>query len=566
MSEKQKTKVLRARIMRHVSELSKKLLKPTDKQHIPQELQSAVAMLLESINLESNYTYDIESGSYKKNDNGLPTQRTKAFGELRDIYEKMASDLTVDPNLMGAEGLLSNVISLADKRIADMTSAELETVWQTIRAIEATISNVNKSFASARFTTISEVAEKLRADNADKKAKRELKVKFGGLLQKLTTLDMLTPETFLHYLGNAGDEMFRMMRNAQDKHISIMKAVADFTRKELKGVNVNKLEKEVHTVTLGGQEVKLTTAQLMELYVLMKRKQAADHILVGGILPDEIDAKGMFRESNSKPIRNISMPEISAALSILTDEQKKIAETLQKFVSTTLSEYGNQASMQVYGYEKFNEENYWTIRTNKQEIASDPGKDNAVTTISNKGFTIGTKPHANTSLNIGSIFDTFASHASEMATYAAWLGTSEDINRIRNFVFWEDGARTGTVKEILETIHGKQGPEYLQKLLTDISIGVKGTDNMNPFDKLTGSYKAASVGANLRVIIQQPTAIIRALDMINPVYLVKGAIRPLKGWETAKKYAPIAQWKDWGHFDINTGRQMKDVLFDNATL
>ena len=153
-----------------------------------------------------------------------------------------------------------------------------------------------------------------------------------------------------------------------------------------------------------------------------------------------------------------------------------------------------------------------------------------------------------------------------MATYAAWLGTSEDINRIRNFVFWEDNARTGTVKDILDTVHGTQGSQYLEKLLTDIAIGVKGTDNLNPFDKLVGHYKAASVGANLRVVIQQPTAILRALDMIGAHYLAEGAVRPLKGWSKAKKYAPIAQWKDWGYFDINTGRQMKDILFDNASL
>ena len=78
---------------------------------------------------------------------------------------------------------------------------------------------------------------------------------------------------------------------------------------------------------------------------------------------------------------------------------------------------------------------------------------------------------------------------------------------------------------------------------------------------IVGNYKAASVGANIRVMIQQPTAILRAMEMIDAKYLAKG-LKPNKGWEKAVKYAPIAKWKDWGYFDINTGRQMKDVLFD----
>ena len=564
MSEKQKAKVLRAQIIRHTSDLSKKLVSPTDNQHIPQELQGAVATLLECINLESNYTYDIESRSYKKNDEGLPTRRTRAFNELKKVYSDIASSVVVDPDLIGDNGLLSDVISLADKRIADMTSSELETVWQTIRAIEASVSTANKIFSQGRFETILEFAEALRKDNAGKKEKTE----FRGLLgrvKKLTMLDMLTPETYFHYIGSAGDSIFRMMRDAQDKHISIMKEVSDFTRKTLKDVDVNSLENTIHTVKLGGEDVQLSTAQLMELYVLMKRGQAIDHILVGGILPDVTKGKAGKLNTKAEPIRGLSVEEISTAISKLTDEQKRIADKLQRYVSSVLSDYGNEASMKVYNYEKFLEKNYWPIRTNKQEIVSEIGKDTAVTSVANKGMAKGTKPHANTSVRIGSIFDTFSAHSSDMATYAAWLGTSEDVNRIRNFVFKENGVRTGTVKGILDTVHGLQGSQYLEKLLTDIAIGVNGTDNMNPFDEFVGGYKAASVGANLRVVIQQPTAILRALDMINARYLAEGAMRPLKGWEKAKRYAPIAQWKDWGYFDINTGRQMKDVLFDNAS-
>ncbi len=77
--------------------------------------------------------------------------------------------------------------------------------------------------------------------------------------------------------------------------------------------------------------------------------------------------------------------------------------------------------------------------------------------------------------------------------------------------------------------------------------------------RFTSNYKAAAVGANLRVIIQQPTSALRAAAIIDPKHLALGALR--KGdWELVKKWAPIAQWKDWGYFELDNGRLIKDIV------
>ena len=572
MSESRKAAVLRERISRHVADLKQKLLRPTDKKHIPQDLQGAVAKLLESINQESKYEYVVgEDGRTHRVERGTvpnaePAKRTKAFAELQAVYAQLANELTVDPDLLGDDGLLNDVIKLADKPLADMTSDELRIVWDTLRAIEASVRTANKIHNAARWHTVEEAANALLEDNGEKKEKTELR----GILgkgQKLTGLDMETPETFFHMLGNAGGNLFRMMRNAQDQHIRLMKEVSDFTHETLGNVNVRKLESEMHDVTLGGDKVKLSTAQIMELYVLSKRQQAIEHIFVGGILPDVVSAKGIKKITRSKPSRGITLGDVSDAVRNLTDEQRELADKLQAYASTTLGKWGNQTSMKVYGYEKFGEKNYWPIRVNRQEVKSDIQKDTAVTSLANRSFTKGTKPHANNSLRLGSIFDTFSTHASEMATYSAWLGTLEDINRIRNYTFRDKaGHAEDTVKSIIETVHGTSGNTYLDKLIADVTNGVKGTHGETSYmSGIVGNFKAAAVGANLRVIIQQPTAMLRAADMIGAQHMATVG-NPLNGWKKALKYAPIAQWKDWGYFDINTGRQMKDVLFDSDTL
>lgn len=572
MSESRRARVLRERIIRHASELKQKLLRATDKKHIPQELQGAVAKLLECINLESKYEYTVgQDGRMHRVERGTaahaePAKRTQAFAELQAVYAQLANELTIDPDLLGDDGLLNEVVKLADKPIASMTSAELQTIWETMRAVESSVRTANKTHNATRWNTVVEAAEALREDNKGKKDKVELRGVLGKG-QKLTGLDMETPETYFHLLGKAGEDLFRMMRDAQDQHIRLMNEVSGFTHETLGKINVRKLESEMHDVTLGGDRVKLSTAQIMELYVLMKREQALDHIFVGGILPDVVSAKGLKKITKAKPARGITLGDVSEAVSKLTDEQRNVADKLQMYASNTLSKWGNKASMDVYGYEKFGEKNYWPIRVNRQEIKSDVQKDTAVTSLANRSFTKGTRPHANNSLRLGSIFDTFATHSSEMATYSAWLGTLDDINRIRNYTFKDEnsGQAVDTVKAIIDTVHGTSGNAYLDKLLSDVTNGVKGTHGETAYmSGLVGNFKAAAVGANLRVIIQQPTAMLRAADMIGAQYLAAPG-NPIKGWNKAKKYAPIAVWKDWGYFDINTGRQMKDVLFDSDT-
>ena len=55
--------------------------------------------------------------------------------------------------------------------------------------------------------------------------------------------------------------------------------------------------------------------------------------------------------------------DIKAITSVLTPEQIKVADGLQKLASTKLAEWGNEASMAVYGYRKFMEAHYWPIKT-----------------------------------------------------------------------------------------------------------------------------------------------------------------------------------------------------------
>lgn len=553
--------------MRHASALSQKLLRPSDKQHIPENLRQAVAAILESINLESAYTTDPNTGKRVKDGPGTPTKRTEAFRALRLAYAEIAKDggdytLIIDPDLMDN---LNELESMKNTPIADMGMDQLATVWATLKAVEASIRTANKMLGASRFETISGFADGIRSDNILRQDRGDYRG-IAGKVDRLVNLDMLTPQGYFHRLGKTGEELFRMMRVAQDRHITIMQQAQDKTAEIIGKTDVNKLEREKHTFELSGGKVIMSTAQIMGLYELMKRKQAQDHILKGGIRPDTISSgRGLREDRRSDPVK-VSMDDLATITGTLTEEQIRIADGLQKFMGGNLAELGNEASMAVYGYRKFTEKDYYPIKVDKNQTKRDISKEAQVATIAGRGFTKSVTPKANNAVMLESIFDTYSSHVNDMATYAAWLPTMENIRRIRDFTFRDsEGNRTGDVKSIIERVFGKNGNAYLNKLVDDINQGVRPNGTGNFTDALVGNYKAAAVAANIRVVLQQPTAILRAMSSLDPKYLLAGTVK--RGdWAKVKKYAPIAVWKDWGYFDINTGRQMKDVLLSSDSV
>lgn len=562
--ERRSAAELRRKITRHAKALSQKLLRPTEKQHIPENLRTAVASLLDAINLESVYTVDPETGKRRKNGEGEPVKRTEAFRALRLAYAEIAKDggdytLIIDPDLMDN---LNELESMKNTPIAEMGTDQLATVWAALKAVEASIRTANKMLGTSRFETISSFADGIRADNILRKDRGDYRG-VAGKIDRLVNLDMLTPQSYFHRLGKTGEELFRMMRAAQDRHITIMRQAQKKTAEIIGKTDINKLEREKHTFDLSGGDVTMSTAQIMGLYELMKRKQAQDHILKGGIRPDTIHSgRGLREDRRSEPVK-VSVEDLAAITGMLTEEQIRIADRLQKFMGGTLAELGNEASMAVYGYRKFTEKDYYPIKVDKNQTRRDISKEAQATTIAGRGFTKSVIPKANNAVMVESIFDTYSNHVNDMATYAAWLPTMENIRRIRDFTFRDDkGSRTGDVKSIIERVFGRNGNAYLNKLVDDINQGVRANGTGNFTDSLVGNYKAAAVAANIRVILQQPTAILRAMNSLDPKYLLSGTVK--RGdWDKVKRYAPIAVWKDWGYFDINTGRQMKDVLFSS---
>ena len=589
--DRREARELRNKIIRHTKGLSQKLLRPTDKQHIPEILKHEVAAMLESINMEDNYTLDpatIREGKVGKdgkptlygdklrgadrNEKGVMTRRSEAFEALKAKYTQIVKDgdaMTVDPYLLGntAEGIeggFDEVIKMKDTPLADLSKSQLQTVWNVVRAVEHSVSTYGKMLSNAKYAQTRTWAEAIRNDVSERRPIRKRTTRL--------TLDLETPYTFFSHYGDAGKAIYRMLRDAQDQQQLIVDRITEETQKIVDPNTVKQLEKQTHTFqTASGKTLTLTTAQAMEIYNLMQRKQALEHLTTGGIIQPEIKSAKIGRGFEAIRLTEADLQQIAGSL---TEEQVKIADGLQGLTTGLLADYGNDASMRAYGYKKFTEKNYWPIRSAREGVQSTVEKGgNQPRSIQNVGLAKPLTPGANNPLDIPGIFTTFANHAAEMTDYAAWLCTMEDANHLFNYQFRdENGLPTGrNIRQILDEYGGRGAQSYWRSLMDNIQNGI----NLKEFGPMTdfagkaiSGFKGAAVGGNIRVVIQQPTAFFRAAAVLDPADMAKGLVKGVKGqggWSRALEYSPIAMRKDNGGFDISAPYTMKETLFDTRT-
>lgn len=587
-SNRRKASKLREKITRHAKALSDKLLKPTDKKHITEgrevrggrdvePLRRVVAEVLSLINQESSFGYTEEGKRTKDKDRIVfAAKKTEAWNRLLKEYQKIVNDGTyqVDESLEDVRGYISQIAQYAKTPISELGVEQLQTIYDCLRSLENTIEHAEKMLSADKSPA--QLAYALKDETKNNKQR----VVRGLPLYDNFVMGMVSPQAFFERLGKTlYNFAFKGLRQAQNNFIELTKEFQKWASENIDGKTKYAWEHDEHTVKLGGKEVKMSSAQLMDLYILSNREQGADHIYQGGIelrnKPTGIEiAKDVAKnikeafthtesEREESVIRRITPEEVANACSKLTREQLELAQKMSKYVNEDLSAIGNKASMDVFGYEKFLEGAYWHIKT----VASDRIKNNSVTTdalpvsVGSAGFTKPTVENAQSAIYVGSVFTDFMETVVNMNNYASYLAIQEDMKRLLNYKFYDEkGNPAGNVEQILNEVFGQgQGVKYWTKLMSDIASGVKAYDLLQ--GNMLGKFKSTAVGANLRVIVQQPTAILRALDMLDAKYLAMGMANPLKGSKEAIKYSPLAQWKSWGYFDINTGRSLEDLIY-----
>lgn len=550
--------------------LYRKLSKPTDTQHIPQGFRVSVANFLSSLDFEGRD----KAGNVK--DTKVNDAWRELAQECRRIAGAEASNadstyLTIDPDLA------DRLDELSKTPVRSMNKEQIEELYKAARAIEKAVTDADRVRVNGQMQQATEVARGIIKENRSK-AKETRRI-LSGLqgMEKFFKYDLLDPTRFADMWGDGFKTVYSDLRSAELEKIRLWAQFEKDTEKMMGNSGYSKKkawksEKTIHKVTLdSGKHIELSSAQIMEIYLLNNREQGRSHLYGGGITPDSIKNRGVVTENRAS--YRLTEQDVKKMIELLSEDEKKMADQMGQYASTTMSGWGNKASMELYGYKKFTESNYWPISTDSAWTHSDVSAETAGRTgdsasIKNLGMTKAVVQNASNPIMVGSVFDTFSKHATQMAAYSAYLNPIENLNKVLNWQTRHDG-NWRSVRESIRMVGGQNAISYLNTFIRDVNGQVR--TEQNPYSQLMGKAKAAAIAGNLRVVVQQPTAWGRAAAIIPPQYMIGGLVGKV---DTGKmrQYAPIAQWKDWGYFrDGTTGANMKQLMLgknsvaDNVT-
>ena len=587
-AERQRDSKERKRLLAGIEQnrkwLSDRLSKPTDDKHIPEGFRTALADLLLKIDMQSQKSKALEEKT------GQRARRWVEMDELRARFAEIAKE--DGSGSFEYDGYVFEIMdSLAEKlggrSVDEASTQELQEFDVLMKYIANGIKNYNKAFDES----IKEEISQLALESVDSAKARQAKLKDGvymdrsGILGGMDTIlneSMVTPRDFFERIGGGLEKTFMGLRRGMDRHVDNMTKTREFfegifrqyNNKKKPGSKIEEWRdgKQVTTFDVQGGKIRLTPAQVMSLYCLAKREQAMGHILGSGIVASRVDSASKIGQMLGAKIQTggsavmIGMEDIVKITESMTQEQKAMADELQSFLNDECSQWGNEVSMRLYGYRKFTEENYFPIKSADAYLDSNFEGREVSERIKNFGFTKGTVVNANNPIMIDDIFSAVSDHINKMSLYNAFAAPISDFTRVYNYKSRDDaGNIDGSVKSSVEQAYGKKAINYISNFMADLNNQTKmHTDGILGFvNKSLANYKKSAIGGNLRVALQQPTAVARSFVCINPKYFANGKVNLKKNLKDMKEHCQIARWKSWGFSQVDMARDIDQIMMNN---
>jgi len=536
----------RKRIKRNLLRLAS-LAKQTKTKHIPNNMVESVRDLCYTVTTDTKFDDKILDKVKNLNDSftRLSADKTDTYHYITNLYnEWLMKDLAALEN------------SIGNKTVAMLNSTELSKLDDIISMTLTTIGKANKLFGYERNKTIEKSVSKVKEEIESISVKQ-----INNRYLHSLGYNSMKPEYFFEYLGS--DELLKLYRDVRKGEdtwavtISDSKNFANDIREKYNWKSWN-FDKITEYKSLLGEKLKFDLQDLMSLYAFSRREQAKNHILHGGIKFADTKNK---KKSNEYSTHKLSKQDLKYLTDLLTEEQKEYVRDMVKYLSTDMAEKGNEVTRQLYDVELFKEENYFPMKVDGDSVKEKSTEVKGTKKIKNSGMTNATVEGAKQALILNGFDSVWAGHVDEMAKYHAFTLPLENFDKVYNYSDIDDSDNLTSIKEKIENKYGNEAISYISKLIENINGGVVREPGTDITDKFVSMFKKNAVFASASVAIQQPSAIGRALSIIDSKYFLTTHGSYKKGaYEEIKKYAPVAIIKEMGYFDTNMAQSTVDYL------
>lgn len=545
---------LKRGIRQNAAQLNQMLLRPSKDKHVPQSLISAaadVAKMADAVILNDRAVNRLtalqDSITAQMGKEGSPTAMTEEWKQTKvpELIQTLRDDLTAAKRerLAHLEQQLAEAKELPDsekaralqeriqKRIREtenrtylpMTVDQMRMLKAITSSTLHVIRNANKTVSLAKAEEVDKIAGAAAEEVRQSKGNHP-----GGVLDGVHNfmtkyqLDMLGGERVFRMLGGYAkdgqmEKMAKMLNDGQYQQTKITiegeKMFAEVTGKE----HVKEMEKfsgsGADTVDIGlrdtkNNEVPLTHAQLCSLYMHLHNKDSIEHLMTGGfVIPNakyyskgDIEQAyqkgqavhlGMLKNADGTPTADSILQTVEAAM---TDYDRAWCRIMKEFFGSYTAKLINETSLQLVGYQRATEKNYYPIAVDKSALATQIEGLNLDATIEGRGF-LKNRVKSSQPILLEECSNVVQRSLRDTAAYAGLAAPIRDVQKILNSgVETEDGL-TNLKNGLIKQQWGKDVVSYIDDLLTDLQT----TQRKRPstFNKVLGNLRGNYAGAVL---------------------------------------------------------------------
>lgn len=590
-TESRNKTAMRAKIKKVVSELNQLLLHGSKERNVKLGLQEAVAAALDAINMDT-VGADERIAKYnaliaKATDEDViaslveTRDRIKAQGDslgdklkaMKEAYyaiqhgeESKNYPAYFKDEAALIEQRIQNVIDkVGNTSLRDMSLTQLDLVYDMYKLVLTTIRNANKVWKEGKALDLQDNASAVMTELEEIKELGEEGTKIGEHIRSYSWNEM-TPYYAFDRIGSKTLKSFFMEtirgQNVYARDVAEAKAFADKIRKKYDYTKWD-LDKVYEFKLKDNRTFQVTLKHMLSIYAYSKRDQALPHMSTGGFFFND---KSTFRKKGGiiELIRRTDSgykidAEILAEINEALGDKVNYVDEMQDYL-TKMGEKGNEVTRTLWGIDLFKEKVYFPLKSMSDFIKKSTETAQSVS-LKNDGMTKETVPGANNPIVLEAFDDVWASHIDRMSQYHAFVIPIDNLNKIHQYGTWAE-TESMAVSTMLTGRFGSAVNEYITQFIKDLNGNVVNPGAKNPLMGFLSKFKKTAVGASLSTVVQQPTAVLRAMADINAKYFIgKPNTKKLSNqWEELKQYAPIAIIKDIGGFDAGSGVQVSNWL------
>lgn len=487
------------------------------------------------------YSYiDINSIAYNE-------QTAKMLEIITDQFAEYATDENGE-TMYDADG---KPIKVGYKNIFDLDSSDLGLLYDTMTALEASLSQATEIIVSGQKESIASAAAKAldeiasvnynKGVNINVLSKNTVGNKINAALSDMKELSnrfvatSLDPVRYGRFLSGYNDDsivakLFRDLHDGDVKREKIMQkaytkvqSVAyQYAEKDLTKIQKDDVKEFDFRDTETGERVKVSQGIIMAIYLTDQQSAGRKHLLADRlnhytVLPD-LDSANSRRHSKQEKAKSENSHKVRFTFEDLQHIKryvesnkmlKEISGAISEVLNNELQQEINEVSMSKYGMLIATVRNYFPITVYGDGAAyeKDFSAEFNDLRMKSRGF-VKRRESSSAPIVIDDVFRVFNRHTSSVAE---WCGLTTPIENFKKVYNWinTNSLNGTTLHEAIMDKYGKAAEHYIDKLMGDLQKSKDTIDN-NLLTRMQGNYMGAVLLLNPGAMIKQfaafPTA------------------------------------------------------------